>query len=185
MQVKRFVLLLVILSISGLFNDATAQKKLIDREYDFGVVAAYWLSGDVSVDGFDVEKDGSFMLRAFADAYLMPKFAMGGYFNYIPYSSGGAAFTGIEFGGALKGRFLVNPDFAIKPGINFGYRMISSNVTEDIEGLGINLSVEFQKQLETFIASGEIGFLSQPSGGNEDVTVEFAPIFYLGAGITF
>ena len=66
-----------------------------------------------------------------------------------------------------------------------GYRIISSDVTDDLDGLGINLSVELQKQLETFVASGEIGFLSQPSGGNEDVTFEFAPIFYLGVGITF
>ena len=107
MQVKRFILLLVILSISGMFNDAKAQKKLIDREYDFGVVAAYWLSGDVSVNGFDAEKDGSFLLRAFADAYLMPKFAVGGYFNYTPYSSEARILPGSNSEAPSKQDFLL------------------------------------------------------------------------------
>ena len=154
------------------------------KSFDLGVSAGYWFGGNIVIEGFDVEKDGAFLLRIFADSYLMPRFAFGGYFNFSPYSQSGIDITMFEFGAGIKPRFLLAPDFAIKPGLNIGYRFTTSELdAAEISALGINVSVEFQKAMPGVLLFGEFGFLSQPSGGNSAVEVTFAPIFYVTAGV--
>lgn len=154
------------------------------KSFDLGVSAGYWFGGNVVIQGFDVDKDGAFLLRIFADSYLMPRFAFGGYFNFSPYSQSGVSITMFEFGAGIKPRFLLAPDFAIKPGLNIGYRFTTSDISAaEISALGINVSVEFQKAMPGVFLFGEFGFLSQPSGGNADIEVTFAPIFYFTAGV--
>ncbi|MEX1138327.1 MAG: hypothetical protein WEB33_02855 [Bacteroidota bacterium] len=154
------------------------------KSFDLGVSAGYWFGGNVVIEGFDVDKDGAFLLRIFADSYLMPRFAFGGYFNFSPYSQEGVSITMFEFGAGIKPRFLLAPDFAIKPGLNIGYRFTTSDIdAAEISALGINVSVEFQKAMPGVFLFGEFGFLSQPSGGNADIEVTFAPIFYFTAGV--
>jgi hypothetical protein len=154
------------------------------KSFDLGVSAGFWFGGNVVIQGFDVDKDGAFLLRIFADSYLMPRFAFGGYFNFSPYSQEGVSITMFEFGAGIKPRFLLAPDFAIKPGLNIGYRFTTSDIdAAEISALGINVSVEFQKAMPGVLLFGEFGFLSQPSGGNADIEVTFAPIFYVSAGI--
>ena len=79
------------------------------KTLDLGVSAGYWFGGNVVIQGFDVEKDGAFLLRIFADSYLMPKFAFGGYFNFSPYSQDGIDITMFEFGAGIKPRFFLAP----------------------------------------------------------------------------
>lgn len=154
------------------------------KSFDLGVSAGYWFGGNVVIQGFDVDKDGAFLLRIFADSYLMPRFAFGGYFNFSPYSQDGIDITMFEFGAGIKPRFLLAPDVAIKPGLNIGYRFTTSDIdAAEISALGINVSVEVQKALPGLLIFGEFGFLSQPSGGNADIEVTFAPIFYFTAGV--
>lgn len=154
------------------------------KSFDLGVSAGYWFGGNVVIQGFDVDKDGAFLLRIFADSYLMPRFAVGGYFNFSPYSQEGVSITMFEFGAGIKPRFLLAPDFAIKPGLNIGYRFTTSDISAaEISALGINVSVEFQKAMPGVLLFGEFGFLSQPSGGNADIEVTFAPIFYFTVGV--
>jgi hypothetical protein len=161
-------------------------QSLQNRERDIGITAAYWLEGDVTVEGFDATKDAAFLLRTFADFYLMPKLAMGLFFNFSPYTIGNDDVTIYEFGGSIKPRFMLDKDLALKPGLNIGYRFTSADYAiYEIDALGLNLSIELQKQLKNMILHGEFGFLSQPAGGNSDVEVVFAPIIYFGAGITF
>ncbi|MCB0278435.1 MAG: hypothetical protein KDD94_02980 [Calditrichaeota bacterium] len=162
-----------------------SSKSLEDREMDIGLTAAYWLEGDADIDGFTATKDGSFMFRGFIDGYLMPKFAMGAYINVTPYSQEGIDFTGLEFGMAIKPRFILsNGKAAIKPGLNIGYRSISSDFFDTVSGLGVNLSIEYQIMTDANIFHIEGGFLSQPAGGNDDSDVTWAPVFYVGGGIT-
>ncbi len=161
-------------------------QSIMDKTRDLGVTAAYWLSGDISIEGVDIEKDGGFLLRAFGDFYLMPKLAMGMYFNFAPVSAGGEDATLYEFGGSIKPRFMLDKDMALKPGLNLGYRFSTADVEAlEIDAFGINLSVELQKQLDNMMIHGEFGFLAQPAGGNEYADVTFAPIFYFGGGFTF
>ena len=174
-----FLLLSVLLAFSGLHAQTVDMQK---KEWDLGLTAAYWLSGDISVSQYDVEKEGSFLLRAFADSYITPKFSMGGFFNFSPYDQGGASITAYEFGAAFKGRFFFSPDFAIKPGLNIGYRWSSGDT--EMDGLGVNLSIEFQKAMQKIIIFGEFGFLSQPAGGDANFDIQWAPIIYFGGGVT-
>jgi hypothetical protein len=191
-------LIVVLFAAFGLSSAAIAQEMqntpssnaqmpsadLEAKTFELGASAGYWFSGNVIIEGVDVDKDGAFLLRLFADSYLMPRIAFGGYFNFSPYSQSGIDITMFEFGATIKPRFIVAPDFAIKPGLNIGYRFTTSDLeVAEISALGINLSVEIQKSLPGVIIFGEIGFLSQPSGGNSTVEVTFAPIFYVSAGI--
>jgi len=164
----------------------TAPGTFEGRSLDVGVTAGYWFGGNVVIQGVDVDKDGAFLLRLFADSYLVPKLAFGGYFNFSPYSQAGVSITMFEFGASIKPKFILAPDLAIKPGLNLGYRFTTSDFgPAEISAFGINLSVEVQKSLSSVIVFGEFGFLAQPSGGNSDVEVTFAPIFYVAGGIAF
>jgi hypothetical protein len=180
-----------------------ADKGFITRDYDLGISLGMWFSGNVNIDtdttGIDVDKQGSLLVRAFADAYVAPKFAVGVYGNYSKFtlksSDYDASVSGtlFEFGVSLKPRFLLSPEVAIKPGLNIGYRSTSrasmpgeTNVDLSADGMGLNLSVELQIKLEgDYIFHIDGGFLSQPVGGTDDADVTWAPIMYLAAGITF
>lgn len=191
------VIALIALLFCFVGTNSVFAKSFTDRGSDIGLSGGMWLSGDIYVDIIedDIEKESSFMFRAIADTYLMPKFAVGVYFNYSApsfsyYSMEGDA-TMTEFGITMKPRFVMGPRIAIKPGFNIGYRKFESDITINdkklsIEGLGLNLSVEIQ-----FMTSGnyifylEPGFLAQPAGGNNDTDVTFGPIFYILGGICF
>ena len=179
-------MLIVIFLIMGFCSYIYSQVDLKSKEYDLGLMAGMWMGGTIWVDGFELDKDASMLFRGFVDAYLIPKLAMGAYFNFSPYSMEYADITIFEFGGSIKPRFFIKEDLALKPGINFGYRTASSDPEGfDMDGFGVNLSVEIQKALETMILSIEGGFLSQPVGGNEAWDISWAPIMYIGAGVTF
>lgn len=171
---------------------STPPRNLMARTGEFGITGGLWLSGDVSIaaSGGTITKSTGVLLRIFYDSYVAEKFGVGAYANFSPISwEGGAGATLIEFGGSLKPRFPLGDGGAvIKPGLNFGYRMISSDnpYADKINALGLNVSVEIQ-----FASSGkivpfaEVGFLAQPAGGNSGSDITFAPIIYLGGGIAF
>jgi len=168
------------------------------RGYDFGLVLGLWLPGTIDVEGVSVDKTAGPLFRAFADAYLMPKFAMGAYFNYssatMEYKTVSASADFYEFGISLKPRFITSPQVAIKPGLNIGYRKSTRELypgesiyaETDADGMGLNLSVEIQYLVDSdYIVFFEGGFLSQPTGGNADASVTWAPILYIAGGICF
>jgi len=94
------------------------------REYDLGLVLGLWLPGTIDVEGVSLDKTAGPLFRAFADAYLMPKFAVGAYLNYssatLEYGTLSASANFYEFGMALKPRFFASPVVAVKPGLNIG-----------------------------------------------------------------
>ncbi len=171
-----------------------AAKSFEEKNFDIGIGAGMWFPGTIDIEGTDVDKTGGLLARVFADAYLMPKFAVGAYLNYssseLEYGGEDVDFTMYEFGVALKPRFLLSPSIALKPGLNIGYRYTEVDITAPIDtsadGLGLNLSVELQFLLDGgYIFFIEGGFLSQPAGGTDDVDVTWAPIMYLAGGIVF
>jgi hypothetical protein len=78
------------------------------KEYDLGLVLGLWMPGTIDVEGVSLDKTAGPLFRAFADAYLMPKFAVGAYFNYssatLEYGTLSASADFYEFGIALKPR---------------------------------------------------------------------------------
>jgi len=157
------------------------------------------------------------MIKGFIDSYLIPKLSVGLYFQYSQtgleeiekyeevYFDGtdwvyvdkeriikGHDASVIEIGGSFKPRFILNPNLAIKPGLNFGYRKFFFDFTADCgleldnaHGMGLNVSIEIQHLYSsTLILFSEIGFVTQPYGGKEDIThLDFGPIIYINAGI--
>ncbi len=160
---------------------------------DYGIAVGAWFGGEVSLADLDadIDKETGLLLQAFADFYLMEKLAMGVYVNYsnASFEETDETTDVFEIGGSIKPRFILSGgSLAIKPGLQIGYRTESIDIegAEDIMGLGVNVSVEFQFATESNITPfGVIGFLSQPAGGNDDTDVTFGPIFYLGAGVAF
>ncbi|MGD0590265.1 MAG: hypothetical protein ABSA44_05640 [Bacteroidota bacterium] len=168
-------------------------KGLMSRTADFGVTAALWLGGKVRIVDYDIktDKNPGFLLRAFYDAYVVEKLAVGAYANFSPvsvewYSTTAAIY---EVGGAIKGRFpLGDGSIVIKPGLNIGYRMISSDyyIIDKSDAMALNASIEIQFNTKNlFVPFFEIGFLAQPVGGNDYTNITFPPIIYLGGGVAF
>jgi len=164
---------------------------MMARHHDVGLTAALWLGGEISVGGGRPEKDAGLLLRLFYDEYIIEKLGVGAYVNFSPVSSAGISTgaTMFEFGGAIKPRFpLAEGKAVLKLGLNIGYRMQSSDIPamDKIDAMGLNLTVEVQFATSSSLAPFiEMGFLSQPVGGNQDYTVQFPPIMYFGAGVAF
>lgn len=197
---KLFIIMLVSLAILVMTPAIFAQDQggFESREYDIGICGGLWLPGSIDIEDVDVDKENGLLIRAIADMYISPKFAVGGYFNYSMFSVSKDSYEAdanlYEFGFAFKPRLILSPQTALKPGLNIGYRKSTrekldiepSGVETDADGLGINVSIEFQYLLDggyIFFVDG--GFLSQPAGGNDDADVTWAPILYICAGVVF
>ncbi|QQS36655.1 MAG: hypothetical protein IPM56_01485 [Ignavibacteriales bacterium] len=189
---NRIILIgLLLISFCGtLYSQKTFFTK---KNADYGIAIGAWLGGEVSLAdlGMDIDKEVGFLLQSFIDFYLIEKLAFGVYANYSSLSFDDVDNTAsmYEFGIAIKPRFILGTgSTAIKPGLQLGYRVESTDISgvDDVSAFGLNLSVEFQFNVKSNIMPfGVIGFLSQPAGGNDDTDVTFAPIFYLGGGVVF
>jgi len=162
-----------------------------NKSFDLGIEGGIWFSGDVyfSLPDEYYTKDSSFLFRAFFDAYVIPQLSFGAFANYSSVEFGDLDVSGtiLEFGVSIKPRFFLTPTVAFKPGLNIGYRTLSSSdLSEDAEGLGVNLSLELQFDVGgSIIPFIDAGFLSQPTGGNEAMDITWGPIVYVAGGIAF
>jgi hypothetical protein len=167
------------------------RKGLMARNGDFGVSLNLWLGGDIDFEGADISKETGFLLHMFYDTYVAEKFAVGAYINFSPMSweVSDEGSTLFEIGFSFKARFpIADGAAAIKPGLCIGYRSISSDIpqSDEVNALGVNMSCEVQFDVhQIFVPYFELGFLAQPSGGNDDWEVAFPPIVYFGAGVVF
>ena len=172
-----------------------APKGLMSRGTGIGITSAVWLPGTVNYDKisdqYDPQKVAGFLLRVFIDGYVAEKFAVGAYVAFSPmswdgYSSGSTMF---EVGFSLKPRFSIgNGAAAIKPGFSIGYRSMSSDRSraDGVKGMAADMSCELQFDTHNiFVPYIEIGFLAQPTGGNDYDDINYPPIFYIGGGIAF
>jgi hypothetical protein len=184
-------------------------------------------------DPYVTKKTASYMFKAMYDSYLIPKLATGLYFQlattpvnlhdtrteysseYIngqwvykqwdeEYSYDLGCFIW-EIGASIKPRYFIGRSFAVKPGLNIGYRKFyfnkddlkvadvlsyfeSENQKPQATGMALNGSLEIQYQLpqKKYFVFTELGMLNQPYGGTLHVTdLNFALIFYALIGIGF
>ncbi len=189
-------LLIILLFFISIVKSGSFEEK----KYEFGLATGYLASGNVYVSlyGDEVKQNGNFLLRAFADAYIIPQLSFGVYFNYTNLNleknikvfgkeikkSGTPIW---EIGASIKPRFIVSQKVAIKPGFNIGHRGFEGeNNFSTWTGLALNASCEIQYIAgNRWIIYGEPGFLYQPYGGNVDTDITFDPIFYVVFGIAF
>ena len=183
MKVRAFTTALIFFIVGQLI--VTGQD-LSKKSFDTGITIAYWIEGTATVTGGDVTKGDAVLFRTFFDAYLIPKLAVGFYSNLSPHTVAGGSVTSYEFGASIKPRFLIGKTWAIKPGLNIGYRGTSGeNSKYATDGLGLNFSLEVQKALGVIIVHSDFGFLAQPAGGNSATDFTFAPIVYFGFGVAY
>jgi hypothetical protein len=196
MKRKSIIITMMFLSFV-LIGSPLFSASLSEKRFDLGISLGPWFNGDVTYDNDDpgeikAAKKTSFLMKAYADAYLAPAFSIGVYGHFVPtvsYKDSDAKQQMSEFGFSLKPRFIVNDTFAIKPGLGIGVRKYSSDNkgADGVTALGVNVSVEFQFLINnSTMFYIEPGFLGQPKGSNDIYdSITFPPMVYLMFGIAF
>ena len=176
-----FTLVLVLISL-------TLPVQAQSQSWNFNIKGGILLPGTITIEGYDVDTDMGWIANAAFDALLAEKISMGGYFFYAgtsPEESDESANI-MTIGGTLKARFTLQGGTQIRPGVIFAYQITTGDVFDDVNGFNIGFTgeVAFPLKNKNAIVT-EIGFTSQPSGGNADADVTWAPIFYLTVGYEF
>jgi hypothetical protein len=181
---KSFLVIVMVILLCSSF--AHAQKQGWNWNFKGGIM----LPGTVTVEGFDADTELGWIANTAFDAVVAEKFTMGGYFFYAGITEGetgeSESANVMSIGGTLKGRFALQGGTQLRPGLILAYQMTSGDVFDDVTGLNVGFTFEAAFPLQKFNAIvAEIGFTTQPAGGNEDADVTWGPIFYLTVGYEF
>lgn len=168
---------------------ATAAAAPAEKRWWLGAKAGFLLPGTVTIDGTDFDSDSGLLANITLDGVVAPRLCLGGFLLYGSSGlEGEVDATVITVGGTIKGRFPAG-NMEIRPGIVLGYQTITGEAFEDSDdstGIDVGGTVELAVPISPksdFL--GEIGFVSQPGGGNEDSEITFGPIFYIAGGASF
>lgn len=151
----------------------------------------YWLGGSVNISSgaysVDVDKEAGIVFRFSYDNISPDGNTFGFFLQYAPsvsLSETSGSGTMMEYGLALKTVLNPGEETLIKPGILLGHRTYSGDLPGgNIEAFGVNASVQIIPTTSDNGIFYDVGFMSQPTGGNDAADVTFGPIFYLGAGM--
>jgi len=93
--------------------------------------------------------------------------------------------TLFELGFQIGPRFEIAGAHELRAMAQIGYRQwITSDEFISSNGLATNLNITFEFNKENALSPKvEIGFLTQPTGGNDEVFISFSPYWYVGGGI--
>jgi hypothetical protein len=181
---KSIIVIMVAVMLFG--SMAHAQKQSWNWNFKGGIM----LPGTVTIEGFDVDTELGWIANTAFDAMVAEKLSMGGYFFYSGITEGESGESNganiLSIGGTLKGRFQLQGGTQLRPGVIFAYQSTTGDAFDDISGLNVGFTFEAAFPLKDFNAIvAELGFTTQPSGGNEDADVTWGPIFYLTVGYEF
>lgn len=213
-----FTMLFILLISTGIMAQ-DSKSGLSKNQYEYGGSVGLLLPAEINFSDLnnDIRETSSLLIRGFIDKYIISnKFTVGIYLNFAysnleeideyiePFWNGSEWYyetkeditrhkaSVIEVGTSFKTKFILSPEWFLKPGINVGYRKFFFHYEgacgleiDDAHGLAINGSFEFQYHYsEKIILFVEAGFLTQPYGGKEDITyLDFGPILYITLGI--
>jgi hypothetical protein len=190
MKPLRVALLCVVL-VASLASAGIAQ----DQKWNFTFKGGLLMPGSVNIDppGWDFDTGMSWVLNAHFDGMVAPKLSIGAYMLMTGPSmtvlGDDYGTTLISLGGTIKGRFTLSNGMQIRPGLALGYQMTSIDApdTDNANGLGVGGLCELAWPLANSKNAlvGELGFITQPSGGNADSDVTWGPIFYFAFGYEF
>ena len=183
-----YTMLVSFLMVLLVVTFATSQEQSWNVNFKGGLL----LPGTVKIDGGEVDTNTGWLIHGYVDAMVAPKLSLGGFVLFAGTSAADAP-EGVDaganiitLGGTIKGRFKAGTSIYLRPGLALGYQMISGDAFDDVSGLDVGAIFEIVKPLQNKNAIvGELGFITQPSGGNEDADVTFGPIFYLTVGYEF
>jgi len=176
-------ILVIVIALLLTCSLAQAQKQSWNWNFKGGIL----LPGTVTVEGYDGDTNLGWIVNTAFDAMVAEKLSMGGYFFYSGTSeaeSGEDLSANImSIGGTLKGRFALRSGVQLRPGVIFAYQITTGDAFDDVNGLNVGFTFEAVFPLKDYNAIvAELGFTTQPSGGNADADVTWAPIFYLTVG---
>jgi hypothetical protein len=149
--------------------------------------AGVLFGGEIYVsDVGDLDMDAGPLFVASAEKIVAPSFSVGGQFLIASPSVLDESFTLVNLGAIFKLRLQAG-SVSINPGAVLAYQIIDhDDVGDAINGFSPGALVEVLVPLgKTVSGVAEVGFISQPSGGNSDYEVTFGPKFYLSAGVAF
>ena len=184
MRMKRNTQMISVIIIFITISIGHAQNQSWNMNFKGGVM----LPGTVTIEGYDVDTEMGWIINTAYDAMVAEKFSMGGYLFYSGIESeGGEPANILAIGGTLKGRFTMQSGTQIRPGLILAYQMTTGDAFDDVTGLdvGFTFEVAFPLKKKHTAIVGELGFTSQPAGGNEDADVTWAPVFYITIGYEF
>lgn len=161
-----------------------------ERTWGLGLKAGPLMPGTVSVEDVDVDTEMGYVLSANADYIVTPKFSMGAYILRASTSAEDfdADASVLGMGALLKVRIGDPNGVQFRPGFAVGYQLsdVDDSAAEDVKGLGLAAVGELAFPLsDSLFGVAEVSFISQPTGGNDDVEVAWAPILYFAAGLEF
>ena len=140
------------------------------QSWNMNIKGGILLPGTVTVEGYDADLDMGWIANLAIDALLAEKVSMGGfvYYSGVTPEELDESANILGLGGTIKGRFTLKGGTQIRPGLVLTYQMTSGDAFEDVKGFGVGFTGEVVFPLKDFNAIvAELGFISQPSGGNE------------------
>ncbi len=164
------------------------RQRSVAKQSETSIAIIYWMGGSISLGdlGVETDKDAGLMFKYTWDNVSPDGSSFGFFFQYAPsvtLSLVEGSGTMMEYGATFKTTLQSESDMVMKAGLNIGYRTITASGIDDIEGLGLNASLRMIPQNKDSKLYFDVGFLTQPTGGNDLTEVTFGPIIYLGAGL--
>jgi len=164
-------------------------NQVIADESNVSIKAGLLMEGEMYADPPDeyYDTDSGLMFQLNLETMLAEKLSAGVF--YLRASTGAyeEKATINTYGVTLKAHINRNSNVRIRPGIAIGYQTIDLGFGgDDITGLDIGgfIEVAFSKIGENDLIA-ELGFITQPAGGNKDSDVTFGPILYITGGMSF
>jgi len=179
---KTFLILTLLCIVSNL----NAQKL---KNTEFSISAAYMFE-DAVLYFHEINQErfvgDTFLLKGdfsyFPDSFSK-RFGFGLYYTWAePFYAFYDVVSQNEFGLSLKAKFNISRKIIFVPTAYIGYRSYDG---EAGEGMGVNFSAIFQFPLDKITPFLDIGFMTQPAGGNDETDITYSPVFVIGGGVSF
>lgn len=176
---KKLLLLLSLLSCPLIAQNnknielsiALVQMTETDNLY-FAEINRYFYVGDALITKAEV---------VYYSESFSKNFGVGMYINIgSPWYDGFGETSMTEIGPVLKWKIKIDK-IVLVPTLYVGYRYYDQKAGD---GLGINFSGIIQYPLDKFTPFLDLGFFSQPAGGNDATDITYAPVFGIGGGIS-
>jgi hypothetical protein len=170
---------------SGSLN-ATPPARAAIESWRIGIVAGLLTGGDVYIDGHHADSDAGFMLQGTWDSLIAAGFSVGLYGLLASSEVKNDEVRLYSLGATLKKGFGDRAGMQFRLGLNLGYQILSPDDGHSTKGLNVGGQAEVALPIGSRLnLLAQLGFISQPAGGNDDADVTFAPILYVGAGLEF
>jgi hypothetical protein len=159
------------------------------QKFEIGAKFGTIFPGEVTVDDGDHDTKAGTMFAIRAESVITPKISAGVFYQNISNSTkADDSITTNAIGGIVQFRFTTAPNLQFRPGLTLGYNFdISGDALQNsATGLEIGALVEAAYCIKDgHMITGELGFVTQPAGGNSDIDMTYGPTFYFLIGYAF